>query len=105
MKEEWDMIPLLFDELQPLVKANKPILVLLAEAYPQAAARKSGEGRLPIHYAIESGKTLDRGILNLIYGGPHTLDQRDPKTMLNPCLLAAASPRCRLSTAFELLKL
>jgi len=105
MYNELKTIPLHTDKQKTLRIANRPSLVLLVEAAPQVAVMRNNVGRLPVHCAIVSGKAFMNGIVQLIHANPACLNQRDSLTLLPPCLLAATVPSCRLSTAFELLRL
>lgn len=48
-------------------------------------------GRLPLHYALDSGITWREGVQDLLDAHPSHLRYRDPVTALPPFLLAAAS--------------
>jgi hypothetical protein len=69
----------------------------------RAVARTDTFGRLPLHYAIESGKTWGDGISDLIKEHPKSLSLQDPRTGLPPCLAAACSQSSDLTTIFSIL--
>ena len=52
--------------------------------------RVNQKGRLPIHLALESGKTLDNGVDALVDAFPESVRMRDPVTLLYPFQMAAA---------------
>ena len=47
------------------------------------------KGRLPLHLALESGKTLDNGVDALVEAFPESVRMRDPVTLLYPFQMAA----------------
>lgn len=71
-----------------LGRAANPI-DLLSKAYPSGGLVFDGNGFLPIHVAIRSGKKWDEGLSSLVLSAPRSLFIRDPNTRLIPFMLAA----------------
>ena len=61
----------------------------LLSFFPDASRISDDLGRLPLHIAIESGKSWDGVIRKLLEAFPSALIRRDGKHYLFPCLLAA----------------
>lgn len=80
-------------------RATKVVLDL----YRQAASRTDIHGRLPLHYAIQSGMLWDDGIQDLIRASPKSFTIPDPKTGLPPFMAAACTETPDLTTIFKLL--
>ena len=109
MAMEWPALT-----IEGMTECNLPVLSLVTEAYPEAARFRDSQDRLPLHIAIEHGKTFRTGLKSLIQcyatHGPHErappsiLEVRDVKTRLPPFLQAAASEVAPLETVFELLR-
>jgi hypothetical protein len=81
-----------------------PIFKAVLGLNPRAAARQDESGRLPLHYAITSGKTWNDGVKDLIERYPESLKLQDPETGL-PLYLLAASIQCPDLTTIYLLLL
>ena len=88
-----------------------PVLVVL-DAYPQAASIPCGDGRLALHLAIEAQISWDGGLSKIFDAAPASLRVPDPKTGLIPFLHAATSGASRgkkdsdsVNTIFQLLRL
>ncbi len=83
----------------------------LLTLFPEAAQRKDGSGRLPLHLAIESGKSWESALKILFDAFPFAVMEIDERHALFPFMLAAAKNRdgssefrdCQLTTIFELL--
>lgn len=83
----------------------------LLSVYPAASRVSDGIGRLPLHIAIESGKSWDAVLKRLLCTFPSGLIRRDGKHFLLPSLLAALpvndevdkSATFQLTTVLELL--
>jgi hypothetical protein len=69
----------------------------------RAVARTDDFGRLPLHYALENGKTWSDGISDLIKEYPKSLSVKDPTTGLPPCLGAACTQSPDLNTIFSIM--
>lgn len=54
-----------------------------------AAAMCDGEGRLPLHLAVQSGRTLNNGVNWIVNAAPLALQTRDVHTRMYPFMLAA----------------
>ena len=76
--------------MPPELAPGRPIHLLLNRS-PQGAMRVNQKGRLPIHLALESGKTLDNGVDALVDAFPESVRMRDPVTLLYPFQLAAVN--------------
>jgi len=73
------------------VKTKIQMLLLTSSAAGiQSCARKDHQGRLPFHYALQTGVTWLEGLKELFDASPRLLNERDPITLLYPFLLAAA---------------
>ena len=77
--------------------STAPIIVVLAQINPNAVKERDNDGRLPLHFALEAGKTWDEGIYNLIKFNPQSLREKDPVTHLYPFMLAATNDFLSLS--------
>jgi ankyrin repeat protein len=66
------------------------------------------QGRVPLHLAAETGRSVDAGLKELWKAAPVALTLPDPTTGLYPCLLAATRREgdegCSLDTIFSLLR-
>jgi hypothetical protein len=82
-------------------------LKLLLEAYPSAAAQVNGDGRLPLHLAIEnvSHISFDSVLKPLLHQAPRALTVRDMKTRLYPFAASAVGRSANLDLVYNLLKL
>jgi len=90
-------LPLHIAASAPPYETNKPAelasgrpIHLLLNRFPAGSKKLSRKGRLPLHLALASGKTLDNGIDALVDSFPESVRMRDPETMLFPFMLAAA---------------
>jgi hypothetical protein len=85
----------------------KEALVVLLDAYPQAACVANGNGRLALHVALENGRSWNSGIRKLVDAAPRALETRDVKTHFYPVQLAAMIEEDddleSLSTVYQLL--
>lgn len=108
--------PSSFEEIQDIMEAMRPSPVLIVlDAYPQAASIPCGDGRLALHLAIEALMSWDGGLSKIFDAAPASLRVPDPKTGLIPFLHAATSavsgqPRGKkdsdsVNTIFQLLRL
>lgn len=80
-------------------------LCLLLEANPQAASQTNGEGRLPLHLAIENRSlSHDTAVAPLLHLAPRALLARDMKTGLYPFANAAVGSMANLDLTFTLLQ-
>ena len=72
----------------PELAPGRPIHLLLNRS-PEGAMKVNKKGRLPLHLALESGKTLDNGVEALVEAFPESVRMRDPVTLLYPFQMAA----------------
>ena len=71
---------------------NTPsVFEILLETYPASAMVADNFGRLPLHYALESGYVQERALRALLRANPDALRVKDPVSGLYPFQLAAAS--------------
>ena len=79
--------------LPQYVEVNNALSVfeLLLEAYPVSATMADNHGRLPLHYALESGYVQERALRSLLRANPDGLRVKDPFSGLYPFQLVAAS--------------
>lgn len=77
---------------------------IVLDAHPAAAREVDGAGRLPLHLALASGKTLTGGVRALLEAGPGTVSWSDSVTRLSPFMLAAVGGDADVGTVFFLLK-
>ena len=76
----------------PYVGQDLPtVFELLLQAHPASATIADNYGRLPLHYALESGHVQERGLLSLLHANPDALRVKDPVSGLYPFMLVAAS--------------
>jgi len=68
---------------------HKSPLDILVATYPRGTKRFDKKGRLPLHYALESGKNLEEGVEALLAENPVSATVRDSFTGLFPFMLAA----------------
>jgi hypothetical protein len=80
-------------------------LCWLLEANPQAANQTNGEGRLPLHLAIENRSLFhDTAVAPLLDLAPRALLTRDIKSRLYPFANAAVGATANLDVTFNLLQ-
>jgi len=72
----------------PELAPGRPIHLLLNRS-PEGAMKVNKKGRLPLHLALESGKTLNNGVDALVEAFPESVRMRDPVTLLYPFQMAA----------------
>jgi hypothetical protein len=84
------------------------VIDILVNANPRAAFIRSSkgpyQGRLPLHLAIDTGKSWSEGVKTIVSAYPEAVSKLDPKTRLFPFLQAAVIDRPDCSTILELLK-
>lgn len=85
------------------------VIESLLELYPEAAAVKNEEGRLPLHVALMDSKLTwhKGGVQKIVFAYPDALRARDPLYQLPPFLASAfhaIKSMLHLSTTFELLR-
>lgn len=81
---------------------RKEILKTLLNAYPQAILTlDSTKRRLPLHWAVASGRDLEEGTQELLNANPSALEICD-RDGFYPCMLAADT--CSLNTMYVLLR-
>ena len=64
---------------------------LLLQVSKESASSRDVEGRTPFHVALEAGISWDEGLCELVQSNPSLLNGRDPRTNLDPVLLAATA--------------
>ena len=69
----------------------KSVLELLLEDYPEGASITDSSGRLPLHYALESGQIHGSALLTLVRSFPDALRVQDPASGLFPFMQYAAN--------------
>lgn len=72
---------------------QKSLVEILLEENPDGASIADERGRLPLHYALESGFLSERDIFTLIRLYPDSLGIKDPMTGLLPFMLVAMDQR------------
>ncbi len=81
-------------------KCKKSIVKMLLEEYPESVKIADHSGRLPLHYALESGCVSKRDLMSLIQLYPDSLRIEDPKKRLLPFMLVsknhAKSAECNI---------
>jgi ankyrin repeat protein len=82
------------DYLKP--QYRKTLVRLLLEEYPESAMATDGKGRLPLHYALESGCVNERDLLKLVELHPESLRVQDPVSGLYPFMLVASQTNQRI---------
>lgn len=75
----------------PAQLASGESIDLLLSINSTAARKTDRRGRLPVHLALNSGKTWSNGVRGLVEAFPESVRMRDPPTMLYPFMLAACS--------------
>lgn len=83
---------------------TRSVVACVCHWYPAAAAVRNTAGQLPIHAAIATAKPWKGGVDVLLQAFPAAADEIDRATGLAPALQAAASPKCRLTVVWELLR-
>lgn len=101
-------------QCQPRGKVNtctststNTIFTTILKACPSAAFHEDNSGRLPLHYAINSGLSYHDEIRNLLRIHPISIGIKDPMTGLAPFMTAGATYRQSLdnvNTIFQLLQ-
>ena len=81
----------------PELAPGRPIHLLLNRS-PEGAMKVNKKGRLPLHLALESGKTLENGVDALVEAFPESVRMRDPVTLLYPFQMAAAKRKGLVDT-------
>lgn len=82
----------------------KDLITVLVNSHPAAAARRNLDGRLPLHLALESGKSWYAGIEAIVSAAKDAVTVRDDIDMLYPFMLAAAVDGSCVTTIFELFR-
>ena len=87
--------------------SKKTMFTTILNEYPSAAFHKDDNGRLPLHYAIESALSYHDEIRNLLRIHPVSIGIEDPMTGLVPFMTAGAT--CvqsldKVNTIFQLLQ-
>lgn len=107
MHEELPSIPLMLENSSnsKMRQASASALTQLAQHCPKSASTVNASGKLPIHLAIECGKSYANGINALVCAAPFTLEvPAPPPIRLAPFLLAAASSKASLTVVWELIR-
>ena len=81
----------------PELAPGRPIHLLLNRS-PEGAMKVNEKGRLPLHLALESGKTLENGVDALVEAFPESVRMRDPVTLLYPFQMAAVKRKGLVDT-------
>jgi len=81
--------------------AGQSVLAQVCHKQPHLACLRNHQGQFPLHLAIVNGKPWS-DIHVLLQAHPTAMEECDVHT--NPLLLAAMSPKCTLSTLWELLR-
>jgi ankyrin repeat protein len=71
-------------------QSRKTLVGLLLEEYPESAMVVDSNGRLPLHYALESGYLKESDLLTLVKLHPDSLRVQDPLSGLYPFMLVAS---------------
>jgi hypothetical protein len=72
---------------------QKSVVEILLGENPDGVRVADDKGRLPLHYALDSGCLSERDLLVLIRLYPDSLRIKDPRTGLHPFMLASTDPR------------
>jgi hypothetical protein len=84
-------------------KEAKHVLQLLLDFYPDAAI-VSFNGKLPLHFAIESGCSWENGLEAVFYAHPEAMQSLDCSTGLYPFMIAAADDQSDLNSLYSLIR-
>ena len=79
-------------------KHQQSIVEILLDKNPSGVKVADDQGRLPLHYALDSGCLSEKDLLALIRLYPDSLRRKDPKTGLLPFMLVAAD-QSRIATS------
>lgn len=83
-------------------QCKKSLVEMLLEEYPESVKIADHNGRLPLHYALESGCVSERDLMLLIQLYPDSLRIEDPKNGLLPFMLVSKNhTRIAESKAFH----
>lgn len=77
----------------------KSVVELLLDEYPESVTVEDHQGRLPLHYALESGRIDETSLFKMIRLYPESLRLPDPVSGLYPFMLVAAETARTLSIA------
>lgn len=88
------------------VSSQPSVIDILAQASvsTKAACIPDNDGRIPLHHAIDCGKTWSRGIKTILGACPESLSLPDVRTGLLPFLQAATVKEVDTGTIYELLR-
>jgi ankyrin repeat protein len=81
--------------------AHRSVIAQLCHLEPDAATVRNRNGQLPLHVAIDNGKSWNDGVEDLLNAYPNSIDIPDPVSGLPPLLLSGCS-NLDLSTIFEI---
>jgi hypothetical protein len=92
--------PVTYKFVPSLMKSNdeKSLVDMLLGDYPSSVRVTCDQGRLPLHYALDSGCLNENDILSLVKLYPDSLRIHDPLTGLFPFMLVAANRRKTVMT-------
>mmetsp|Transcript_19069 Transcript_19069/g.28263 ORF Transcript_19069/g.28263 Transcript_19069/m.28263 type:complete len:599 (+) Transcript_19069:31-1827(+) len=79
----------IYFRLHPENRAKDNPVTIFVEAYPKGAQSLDKDYKLPLHWAIETGKKWDEGVESLVNAAPLSLSSRDMQYRLYPFMLAA----------------
>jgi len=82
---------------QPFESEFEPTISKIALEFPEGVKIKGGDGKLPLHIAVQNGKAWSEGVSRLIELYPESVRVCDKKTRLFPAMLMAESSHSKAS--------
>ena len=79
----------LYFRLFPENRAQDNPITIFVNAFPDGARALDKDFKLPLHWAIETGKQWNEGVQSLVQAAPLALGTRDGKHRLYPFMMAA----------------
>jgi len=79
----------IYHRLHPECREEDNPVSILVKAYPGGARALDKDFKLPLHWAIETGKKWNEGVQSLVNAAPLSLSSRDTTYRLYPFMLAA----------------
>lgn len=85
--------PVTFRFVPPSLKlqCKKSIIEMLLEENPDSVRVADAQGRLPLHYALESGCVSERDLIALVRRYPESIRIKDPKNGLLPFMMVSTN--------------
>jgi len=98
-----DLGQLAFSRIIESQRYSDQFIYSCLQTYPKVASVKDRRGRLPLHWAVVTGRLIDSGLQDMIQCFPDALSVTDADGMY-PCMLAALNSSGTLELIYTLLR-